>query len=149
MIGNKLWYNWLVINKECVICKKHFDITPSREKKSKTGIFCCSSHCLGIAFKKRIIKNGPPLTSTSFRAGRLRAWKMFPDAPCRVCGKFPAQRHHKDNNPLNNVIENIDMLCMKHHIHADYRLQMLRNNAKIAGLTRAKTAKRNILGRFI
>lgn len=55
------------------------------------------------------------------RSGRSRALRAFPDGPCEVCGE-PAERHHKDGNTANNSPSNIAMLCRRHHMTADGRL---------------------------
>jgi len=60
--------------------------------------------------------------------GRQRAKRYYPLKPCRICGKI-AERHHKDDNPLNNEPSNIDFLCRKHHMEADGRMER-RNNGQ-------------------
>ena len=59
----------------------------------------------------------------SAQAGRQRAYRLYPKiGPCRVCGNPKSERHHKDGNTENNVPDNIDILCRKHHMEADGRL---------------------------
>jgi len=55
-------------------------------------------------------------------SGRDRARIMYPQQPCRICGK-PSERHHKDDNPVNNKPSNVDFLCRKHHMEADGRME--------------------------
>ena len=58
--------------------------------------------------------------------GRDRARRMYPVRfPCEVCGSGPTDRHHKDDNPLNNSPSNIAFLCRRHHMEADGRLRDL------------------------
>jgi hypothetical protein len=53
----------------------------------------------------------------------MRARRMFFEpGPCEVCGA-KGERHHKDGDPGNNVRENIAMLCRRHHMEADGRLE--------------------------
>ena len=57
--------------------------------------------------------------------GRDRARRMYShQQPCRICGR-PAERHHEDENPLNNEPSNIDWLCRRHHMEIDGRLSSL------------------------
>ena len=61
------------------------------------------------------------------KSGRSRARRLYPKQLCHICGKL-GERHHKDNNPLNNDPSNIEWLCRKHHMEADGRLgRRLRN----------------------
>lgn len=52
-------------------------------------------------------------------AGRLRCIKMYPAQTCSACGATSehtkVERHHLDSNPLNNVADNIRVLCAKCH----------------------------------
>jgi hypothetical protein len=47
-------------------------------------------------------------------AGRAHARTLYPLEPCKICGA-DAERHHIDENPLNNARENIIFLCRRHH----------------------------------
>lgn len=48
--------------------------------------------------------------------GHKQALKLFPViGPCVKCGKGKAERHHIDDNPLNNAPENIMALCRRCH----------------------------------
>lgn len=55
--------------------------------------------------------------------GRFRAEKLYPLKPCEVCGSVKSERHHRDENPLNNTPGNIQFLCRRHHkqLHAQMR----------------------------
>ncbi len=133
---------------ECFICHSVLLVDPYRLKCSKSGRLFCSRKCTNEAISKRLIRTGKArqLVATP-AAGNARARRDFPDAPCEICGVFPAQRHHKDGNPLNNVRENIAMLCPKHHIHAD-RLELLTRISKLGGAVRAQTGIRDAKGKF-
>ena len=121
----------------------------SRFKKSKTGLFFCGTEHMGEAMRTRILKVGPPMKDiVSFNHARQRARRMYPTEECEVCGFFPAQRHHKDGNPLNNDRKNISMLCPKHHVRTD-RLPLLRSIAKQGGIASVIDSKRDEKGRFI
>lgn len=51
------------------------------------------------------------------RSARLRAQRLLRDAgPCVRCGAAKAERHHKDHNPWNNDMSNIEVLCRPCHI---------------------------------
>lgn len=48
--------------------------------------------------------------------GHKQALTMYPIiGPCVKCGNEKSERHHIDENPLNNVKENIMPLCRKCH----------------------------------
>ena len=50
------------------------------------------------------------------KRGRKQALKMYPIiGPCVKCGNKKSERHHIDENPLNNAKENIMPLCKKCH----------------------------------
>jgi transposase len=70
-------------------------------------------------------KHSSPLTQEqlfrhrSYREARL----MYPAKPCMVCGT--TEKHsinHIDGNALNNNEENIEHLCLSHHLMVDKRL---------------------------
>jgi hypothetical protein len=64
------------------------------------------------------------------KSGRCRARRMYREQQlCHVCGK-PAERHHKDGDPLNNDPRNIDWRCRKHHMEADGRLLRRQENGR-------------------
>ena len=48
--------------------------------------------------------------------GHKQALKLFPHiGPCVECGDEKAERHHIDDNPLNNDPANIKALCRRCH----------------------------------
>ena len=48
--------------------------------------------------------------------GHKQALKLFPNiGPCVRCGAQNSERHHIDDNPLNNAPENIMPLCRRCH----------------------------------
>ncbi len=64
----------------------------------------------------------------TFEAGRQRARRIYRGPlSCEVCGA-PAERHHRDGNPVNNEPENIAFLCRKHHIEVEDRLSWKRRD---------------------
>lgn len=68
-------------------------------------------------------KTGRPRTSTSPRTGRQMARYWVPlEGPCQRCGEAPAtDRHHVDGDPLNNVPDNIMLVCRQCHMDVDGR----------------------------
>jgi 5-methylcytosine-specific restriction endonuclease McrA len=58
-----------------------------------------------------------------------RAARRKPLGKCERCGKPAIDRHHKDDNPLNNALENIEALCRRCHMVADGRLERFRAQA--------------------
>ncbi len=52
----------------------------------------------------------------SVKTGRSRAIRMYPKiGPCEVCGSPKSERHHRDENTLNNAPDNIAILCRRCH----------------------------------
>ena len=54
-------------------------------------------------------------------SGRHRAQRLYALGACERCGaepggETPIHRHHKDENPLNNAPDNIEMLCEPCHV---------------------------------
>jgi hypothetical protein len=55
-------------------------------------------------------------------AGHQRAQQRFPLGPCERCGRPGRERHHRDENTLNNAPENVLVLCRRYHQAIDGRL---------------------------
>jgi hypothetical protein len=70
----------------------------------------------------------------SLSEGRDRARRWFSLKPCEACGSERSERHHRDENPLNNDPSNIQFLCRRHHkqLHA----QMNRKTCAVADCER-------------
>src|SRR5690606_35336733 len=53
----------------------------------------------------------------AIRTSRAKAQYLIPKGSCEICGKENAlDVHHKDENPLNNSLENLQRLCRSCHI---------------------------------
>lgn len=64
--------------------------------------------------------------AAGIKAGRSRALKAFPVIPpCERCGAAESERHHRDENTLNNDPDNIRFLCRRCHMVEDGRLAAL------------------------
>ena len=64
--------------------------------------------------------------SASSRAKHRRAQRLFPKlGKCERCQNAATDRHHKDGNPGNNRLDNIQLLCRKCHFAVDGRLSNL------------------------
>ncbi len=136
------------IRTSCAICGKTRSIKRSEYLKNKYKKFFCSREHMAIGFGRRILPIGRPISSMTPRAGHLRAWRMFPDGVCEVCGA-KGERHHRDGNPTNNIPSNIQMLCRKHHMKADGRISMGKKFGHIGGRSRANNGPRDAKGRFV
>ena len=77
------------------------------------------------------------------KSGRSRALRMFPEiGPCVVCGSPRSERHHDDENTLNNSPQNIIPLCRKCHMKRHGRtIEELRRCQAIAA--KAAAAAKN------
>ena len=76
----------------------------------RAGRKFCSEKCMGRAFTR------VPLTK---RQGQLQAQNTIKGLTgCERCGATPPvrlERHHKDRNPLNNSMDNLEVLCARCH----------------------------------
>jgi len=64
-------------------------------------------------------------SSTDPQQGRDRAKRRKVLGPCERCGKPGTDRHHKDDNPMNNAPDNIEVLCRRCHMITDGRMGAL------------------------
>lgn len=55
-------------------------------------------------------------------AARQRTQKAYPLGPCVQCGRPGTDRHHIDGHTVNNIPENIRILCRRCHMLEDGRL---------------------------
>lgn len=79
---------------------------------------CCDKECMKKLFSKLKTKK----TLDDPASGHARARKIKPKGPCEKCGKINAEHvHHKDRDPTNNQIENLERLCIKCHVQKHRR----------------------------
>lgn len=70
----------------------------------------CDRLCMARAFREK------PKTFKAARTGRQHASKLLPPGPCERCGKSDAlDVHHRNRNPLDNSLENLERLCRSCH----------------------------------
>jgi hypothetical protein len=60
-------------------------------------------------------------------AGQMRAQRIFNLDKCELCAKPAIDRHHQDDNTLNNDPLNVQILCRSCHMVIDGRMNNLRN----------------------
>lgn len=73
--------------------------------------------------------------------GHAEARRLYPDpifCEWPGCGA-PAERHHKDANPLNNARDNIEFLCKPHHIARDARFSRSDSRAALSAAMSGRT----------
>lgn len=104
----------------CAYCKK-----PMERKRYANGeLECwnwynrrkyCSMDCMKAAFRAK------PKTGTSWMAVHYHARLLLPDGSCEICGSNKnVDVHHKDGNPQNNSLDNLQRLCRSCHIKAHH-----------------------------
>ena len=54
--------------------------------------------------------------------GRMRASHWYKIKECEICGRKAIDRHHRDDNQLNNNPDNIQALCRRCHMQVDGRM---------------------------
>lgn len=104
-------------NVECARCKAPVFVRASRIKQSKSGLFFCSKQCkdasqgIGGLIALDVYGTG----ACSYRARALKAF----GAKCKICGYLEKVKmldvDHIDSNRGNNVIENLQVLCVWCH----------------------------------
>ena len=71
--------------------------------------------------------------AASRETGRQRAKRLYPSiGPCTQCGDPKSERHHLDDNTLNNDPSNISILCRRCHMLSDGRIP-LKTDCRVAG----------------
>lgn len=106
------------LERNCDFCGKTY-LTRSVDVKNGKGLHCSISCGAKTS-------NGRRPKSISKKKLAYRARKIYIERHgnpvCRVCGKTPADVHHKDGNPINNDDFNHDPLCRSLHIALENRL---------------------------
>jgi 5-methylcytosine-specific restriction endonuclease McrA len=114
--------------KICIICSKEF--TPNSGQSS----ICSSKECWyerKRRYKRKFYRNNAKkiyqqgLKYLPARLGRQIAMRLFSKLGipkiCQECGNdYRCQVHHIDENPKNNVRENLIMLCQFCHVKAHH-----------------------------
>lgn len=97
----------------CKRCRKIFVTIPCRMLRK-----FCSHACYHIAARR------PAAALKNVGSGRDRARSQYKKlGTCEHCKAAPAvDRHHVDDNPLNNERLNVQFLCRRCHMDADGRL---------------------------
>jgi hypothetical protein len=105
----------------CAFCSKEFYRSSNNMRSSKSGIYFCSRICKDTA--SRIQSTGEPILAANFSYDsksnyRARALAFYGEK-CQVCGYDHDVRmldaDHKDSNRSNNVLENLQILCVWCH----------------------------------
>lgn len=104
-------------NISCAYCQKEFWLSPSKLKKSKSGLyFCCRQH-KDLASRIGGIEEIQPDHYGKLEVSdyRVKALRNYP-AVCMRCGfdKFVVV-HHKDRDRSNNDLSNLEILCPNCH----------------------------------
>lgn len=148
--GTRTWKRRPNFSGQCERCGKAF----SRYQRPSQGVprFCskrCATGATGsnpAVIAKRTRRgadhHGWKGNGAKPRSGRSRALRLFPSiGPCEACGAPKAERHHRDENPLNNSPSNIAVLCRK--CHSAKHIDLLRRLAhKALSLARAARWRR-------
>jgi hypothetical protein len=58
----------------------------------------------------------------NIKTGWANARLLFPMSSCEKCGRPGEDRHHKDNDPTNNTVDNVQILCRVCHSHTRSKL---------------------------
>lgn len=106
----------------CKGCGKETEDSPSRVGKARKycSLDCRSNTAMTTKERRQKQKALQKLKRGNNSARNLRNWvfKVKP-ATCQVCGyseyKFCLDLHHIDNNPNNNTLENVAVLCCMCH----------------------------------
>lgn len=107
---------------KCFGCSAEVTDSPSRvgKRRKYCSIECKTKYALGVVETRRRQKAHRRLRAGGISGKTLRNW-VFLEKPkkCENCGyseyDFCIELHHIDNNPSNNVINNIAVLCVICH----------------------------------
>lgn len=108
------------ITKICLCCKKEFKVSNSRANKK-----FCSSECRDFTKTTQIERRRESRRLVSVKRGSacsktVRKYVFsLKQKKCEICGydeyDFCLDIHHIDNNPINNDINNLAVLCCMCH----------------------------------
>lgn len=71
----------------------------------------CDRECMATAFRVR------PKTFSTPGTGRHHARNLVPPGHCERCGKPKASDiHHRNGNPLDNSLKNLERICRSCHV---------------------------------
>jgi hypothetical protein len=126
--------------KTCPICLQVFRMPPiknpkrtSQERHAFRKRTYCSHACQSTAARQ------PPKTRAI--AGK-QARILKPFQPCERCGSHRrSQVHHKDRNPMNNALDNLERLC--HWCHAAEHAPEIKARAAQGWITRRQRYGQN------
>lgn len=110
----------------CSVCLAKMDRPASRLKKSKSGLFFCSTICQSSAQK---IDGGlsaihPPHYGSGDAVYRAVAFRVHPPncVDCGLCFLPLLTVHHKDGDRKNSDPRNLEIVCFNHHVLRHLRL---------------------------
>lgn len=82
--------------------------------------FCVKQSLAKMGEKNPNWKGG----AARIRTGRTRAERLYLQiGSCTSCGSPKTERHHRDDNTLNNSLDNVAILCRRCHMAEDGRLE--------------------------
>lgn len=104
------------MSRACRYCKTPLKRREKEHDEDWEKRIYCSRLCSGRMYGDRIRQPIPNDRSTSHK----RARNLKPPGSCERCGSPRGLHvHHKDNNPFNNELSNLERLCpschLKHH----------------------------------
>lgn len=104
------------MNRVCKYCYAELKRRPTEDQKAWGKRLYCSRTCSGRSFGDKVRLPIPNDRSSSHK----RARKLKLSGPCERCGNPRGLHvHHRDNNPFNNELDNLERICpschLKHH----------------------------------
>jgi len=106
---------------KCEICKKSKQITPSKLKNSKHGVYFCGRKCKDFAQSLegdcKAIQPAHYGTGYGEYSYREKCKKKFLKGCVGCCEKkkYKLVVHHKDGNRKNNKMSNLEVVCYSCH----------------------------------
>lgn len=104
----------------CYHCKKEILRSPSKAKRSKSGLFFCDRECKESAQSAvgGVKEIQPPHYTNGLTNYRKRALAHY-GSVCAVC-KYSEKSvmldvHHRDSDRSNNALDNLEVLCVWCH----------------------------------
>lgn len=106
--------------KVCGTCNKEFTVSNSRQNKVFCSLLCRTHTKVDLVERRKKAKRAAIISRGTFTGATLRKFVFdSKQKECEICGydeyDFCLDVHHIDENPRNNVLENLAVLCCMCH----------------------------------
>lgn len=113
------------IDVKCSYCNSSFSKPKSKLKQSKSGLYFCTRKCKDLAQRIGGIKEIMPSHYGTSEKDYSYIWnqRKHECVDCHEKRTYYLTVHHIDGNNGNNIIENLEIVCIKCHYKRHLRLK--------------------------